>query len=70
MSNWKVYIWVLAEKVTVPEFIEGRAKGQIRMIDGKIYKQETVDLPSIAKDAHCEIVWTPDKGHSLELKHK
>ncbi len=35
-------LWEPAGKVTVPEFIEGRAKGTMKMKDGKIYRERTV----------------------------
>ncbi len=38
------YEWVPAdEPISLPEFIEQRAKGEMKMVDGKICRKEPID---------------------------
>jgi hypothetical protein len=36
---YELLIWEKVGKITVPEFIEGRAKGYMKMKNGKIYRK-------------------------------
>jgi hypothetical protein len=59
------YEWVpITEKISLPEFIEARAKGEMKMEDGVIYRKEPIDYSY--QDDYWDYNNLPDEEPSRE----